>query len=92
MGNLADHQRAAGECVHIADCYVWAVIYYLDSPTDYREHLSVNCALPPLPGKPVMLDPFEFSRKSTTETLPLWPVLLVTSMIFLFLLCFVDFW
>jgi hypothetical protein len=93
VGNLADHQRAGGVCVHIADCYVWAEIYYLDSPTDYREYLSENCALPrPLRGNPVMLDPFEFSRKSTAKTLPLWPVLLVTSMIFLFLLRFVDFW
>jgi hypothetical protein len=26
--------------IHIGDCYVWAEIYYLDSPTDYREYIS----------------------------------------------------
>jgi len=26
--------------VHIQDCRVWAEIFYLDSPTDYREHLA----------------------------------------------------
>ena len=25
---------------HVADCYVWAEIYYLDSATDYREYLA----------------------------------------------------
>lgn len=24
---------------HVADCYVWAEIYYLDSATDYREYI-----------------------------------------------------
>ena len=43
MGNLADHQRMRGEGVHIGDCYVWAEIYYLDSPTDYREYLPQDC-------------------------------------------------
>ena len=43
MGNLADHQRMGGEGVHIGDCYVWAEIYYLDSPTDYREYLPQDC-------------------------------------------------
>ncbi len=28
---------------HIGDCYVWAEIYYLDSPTDYREYLPQDC-------------------------------------------------
>ncbi len=25
--------------MHVADCYIWAAIQYLDSPTDYREYL-----------------------------------------------------
>jgi hypothetical protein len=47
MGNLADHRRMGGEGVHIGDCYVWAEIYYLDSPTDYREYLPQNHAQGP---------------------------------------------
>jgi hypothetical protein len=39
MGNLANHQRMGGKSVHIGDCYVWAEIYYLDSPTNYRDYL-----------------------------------------------------
>ncbi len=27
---------------HVRDCYVWAEIYYLDSPTDYREYLPTK--------------------------------------------------
>ena len=46
MDNLADHQRIGGENVRIGDCYVWAEINYLDSPTDYREYLPKNCARP----------------------------------------------
>ena len=25
--------------MRVADCYIWSEIYYLDSPTDYRECL-----------------------------------------------------
>jgi hypothetical protein len=28
-----------GSAVHVGDCYIWAAISYLDSPTDYRECL-----------------------------------------------------
>jgi len=28
-----------GYPVHVKDCYIWSEIYYLDSPTDYREYL-----------------------------------------------------
>lgn len=31
--------------LHIQDCRVWAEIYYLDSPTDYREYLPQDCQL-----------------------------------------------
>jgi len=47
MGNLADHRRMGGEGVHIGDCYVWAEIYYLDSPTNYRDYLPQDCVLEP---------------------------------------------
>jgi hypothetical protein len=42
MGNLANRQRMGGESVHIGDSYVWAEIYYLDSPTNYRDYLPQN--------------------------------------------------
>jgi hypothetical protein len=46
-----------GNGFHVRDCYVWAEINYLDSPTDYRELLTSN-ALSPMPpiGELVMLD------------------------------------
>lgn len=27
---------------HVGDAYIWAQIYYLDSCTDYREHVPTN--------------------------------------------------
>lgn len=32
-------KQLGGEAFHVRDCYVWAEIQYLDSPTDYREYL-----------------------------------------------------
>jgi hypothetical protein len=40
MGNLGNHQRMGGKSVHIGDFCVWAEIYYLDSPTNYRDYRS----------------------------------------------------
>jgi hypothetical protein len=38
---MADLDRGVdNNAVHIQDCRIWAEIYYLDSPTDYREHLA----------------------------------------------------
>jgi len=31
--------KIGGYSVHVSDCYIWSEIYYLDSPTDYREYL-----------------------------------------------------
>jgi hypothetical protein len=37
---MADLDRGVeNKAVHIQDCRIWAEIYYLDSPTDYREYL-----------------------------------------------------
>jgi hypothetical protein len=44
---LNQDKQIGGESVHIRDGYVWAEIYYLDSPTNYREYL------PQEPGNPV---------------------------------------
>jgi len=36
------YDHIGGQAVHIGDCQVWASIFYLDSPTDYREYLPLN--------------------------------------------------
>jgi len=33
------HDMGAREGIHVGDCYVWAEIFYLDSPTNYREYI-----------------------------------------------------
>lgn len=35
-------QHICGGEFHVGDCRVWAEIFYLDSPTDYREYLPGN--------------------------------------------------
>lgn len=40
MGDLADHKQIGGTSFRVGDCYIWAEIQYLDSPTDYREYLQ----------------------------------------------------
>lgn len=39
MAKRTESERDGGQGFHVADCYIWAEIYYLDSPTDYREYL-----------------------------------------------------
>lgn len=31
-----------GQAFRVGDCRVWAEIYYLDSPTDYREYINAD--------------------------------------------------
>jgi hypothetical protein len=42
--NMTDPTTIHGEGIHVGDCYVWAEISYLDSPTDYREHLPKHAS------------------------------------------------
>jgi hypothetical protein len=42
MHESPDERRIGGTAVHVRDCYVWAEIQYLDSPTDYREYLQTK--------------------------------------------------
>jgi hypothetical protein len=44
---LNQDKEIGGQPIHVRDCYVWAEIYYLDSPTNYREYL------PPQPVDPL---------------------------------------
>jgi hypothetical protein len=96
MSNLADYPRTnreSGGGIHIGDCYVWAEIYYLDSPTDYREYLPHHCVQQcNVAGDPVMLKPSACSQRSRARHLPLWPVVLLCALIFWFLVRFVDVW
>ena len=34
-----ESESDGGTTVHVGDCRIWAEIFYLDSPTDYREYL-----------------------------------------------------
>jgi hypothetical protein len=79
--------------VRIGDCYVWAEIYYLDSPTDYREYLPQHRARQcPVADDLVMLDSSVFSRTSRPRHLLLWPLVLLCALIFWFLVRFVSVW
>ena len=49
-------EQIGGTPVRVTDCYIWTAIYYLDSPSDYREYLPYSrqrIAIPP--GDLVML-------------------------------------
>jgi len=50
--------------MHVGDCYVWSEIYYLDSPTDYRE------CLPPHRISPCNIPRSGFSLLEPSETTP----------------------
>ena len=39
MANTIQCKEIGGEGIHVRDCCVWAEIYYLDSPSVYREYL-----------------------------------------------------
>jgi hypothetical protein len=63
MADLIEDRDLAGRTFHISDCYVWAEIYYLDSPTNYREYLPQSDARPRF-GDLVMLDSEKASPQS----------------------------
>lgn len=51
------NEEIGGTAFHVGDCYVWSAIYYLDSPTDYREYLPQQEVLRSVIGDDlVMLD------------------------------------
>ena len=85
MGNLADHQRMGGEGVHIGDCYVWAEIYYLDSPTDYREYLPQDGADGPRSISHDNWIPLEFSERAPGRGAQ--PLSSLMAFLFVFLIC-----
>lgn len=42
MATESQHGNIGGAIYHVADAYVWSAIYYLDSPTDFREYLPLR--------------------------------------------------
>jgi len=36
------NHNIGGNPMRVADCYIWSEIYYLDSPTDYRECIPTH--------------------------------------------------
>jgi hypothetical protein len=73
------HGFAMGS-LHIQDCFVWAEIYYLDSPTDYREYVpQSHVQLRTTSSDLVMLDGSNQSPAANGTRLPL----LIVGVIFL---------
>ena len=67
---LPSADRISGSTTRVADCYIWAGISSLDSPTDYREFLpKANKDVRKMPGgnEFVLLD----------DIIPLWKILMV---------------
>jgi len=63
MANTIQCEEIGGEGIHVRDCYVWMEIYYLDSPSDYREYLPQDRHWNPNDAPLVMLDsPRQSSR------------------------------
>lgn len=55
MRKDSQSNTVTGESVYVGDCYVWAEISYLDSPTDYREFLP-SAVQPQIMGELALLD------------------------------------
>jgi hypothetical protein len=82
-----DHRQIGGGTFRVSDCYIWAEINYLDSPTNYREYLPQSCreSRRPADEEWVMLDRPLVSQNSLVESLiPLF--LFIVSGVFLLVL------
>ena len=65
-----EHKEIGGQSIHIGDCQVWAAIYYLDSPTDYREFLPAKSSGPQLRSQHNINRPSSPSRLCNSNALP----------------------
>ncbi len=81
-----------GRTIQIKDCYIWSEIYYLDSPTDYREYLPKHGVSPrAVPGDNlIMLD--GLSRPSKRHSSWGFSFLLVFLIICYFLWYDLQYW
>lgn len=76
MADPVEHRDVAGTAFHVRDCYVWAEIYYLDSPTDYREYLPRRGF-----GELVMLDSSKASPDTKAGGFPVLATCIVLSLV-----------
>jgi hypothetical protein len=53
---LSNESQVGGNIFFVRDSYVWAAIYYLDSPTGYREYLPQYSSIPKLDSELLILD------------------------------------
>ena len=83
-------EQIGGSAVHVGDCYIWAAISYLDSPTDYRECLPHHGRRPTVLSEDelVMLDERAHSLWAKSGAATIFAFL--TSMFLLFLLRVFD--
>jgi hypothetical protein len=80
MSDQIKENDVAGTSFRVGDAYIWAEIHYLDSPSDYREHLPQNSAVAPAArGELMMLD----SARSFSVSKTFGLLLLVFAIIFL---------
>jgi hypothetical protein len=88
-------KEIGGDDFHVGDCHVWSAIYYLDSPTDYRECLPQPGVCPHTIGDDlVMLDSSRnlTSPQTGLSLLSVLVTLVVLIVLFnLLLLHFVDY-
>jgi hypothetical protein len=80
MRETTDRKEIGGEAIHVGDCYVWAEIYYLDSPTDYREYISNHAsqARRGIGAEFITLDNPWFSSRAVAKFLFALPRMLLT--------------
>jgi hypothetical protein len=67
MANRIQSKEIGGERIHVRDCYVWTEIYYLDSPSDYREYLPQDRHWSPDGHRLEMLDSPRQSLRSARD-------------------------
>ena len=78
MRKLANHEQIGGQGFHARDFNIWASIFYLDSPTDYRDYLPRDSSKrSPGPAEElVMLDGSPLPRESRANDSPGWVILI----------------
>ena len=79
MGKPTSREPIRGESAHVGDCYVWAEINYLDSPTDYREYLPQARTWPPaaLLSQLIMLESDHSTRRVGRERWTVWGIVVL---------------
>ena len=89
MGELTNQKEVGGDAIHVRDCYVWAEIYYLDSPTDFREYLPQTRfqQLAASGNNLIMTGSRNPAQLSTGSLVPNWRAIIFFMMVGLFFYC-----